>query len=95
MHASFVRVRELVFDFKNAADDTLVIQPPNEDREAMNNPDRAGIGISDPGEGSDKLLGVGGRPHPGQVGQGGEDHHGTDGHVKPLSYFQETAGEFD
>ncbi len=70
-------------------------RPPNEDREAMNNPDRAGIGISDPREGSDKLLSAGSRPHPGQVGQGGEDHHRADGHVKSLCYFQEAVCEFN
>jgi hypothetical protein len=48
--SSFVTVREPEFDFQHASDDGFVLQPPDEDGEAMHYPDGAGIGVPDPGE---------------------------------------------
>jgi hypothetical protein len=50
VNSSFVAVREPEFDFQHASDDGFVLQPPDEDGEAMHYPDGAGIGVPDPGE---------------------------------------------
>jgi len=68
--ASFVTIREPKFNFKHASDDCLVVQPPDEDGEAVHHPDGIGIGIPDPGKGPDYLFGIGGRPDPCQQADG-------------------------
>ncbi len=75
VHASLVTVDQPEFNLKDASDDTFVFQAANEDLEAVHNPDQICVGVTNPGKGHDKLLHVGNCPHPGQVGQGGENHH--------------------